>query len=252
MAAPRTASIFLASPLNKMDAESRGYQRPVDPVAATREKRQEGQKLVVVLEAASLELAQGRDGALQLLNGLEHRQLLRKAGREAEEVRPDITHHCLQSLQESPLNRAGRLCVFIRTADRQLIEISPLLGVPPTYGEFAKMMTNLLFKRRVKAVEKNIPLAQIIKNKEANFLPPNSVKVALTTSGRRVALSEFVQQFKRTKHPVVFLVGAVAHADPTESCAFADEKISIAPFGLTAAVCCSSLCAEFENLWNVV
>ncbi|RQX72782.1 putative ribosome biogenesis protein nep1, partial [Toxoplasma gondii CAST] len=112
--------------------------------------------------------------------------------------------------------QAGRLCVFIRTADRQLIEISPLLTVPPTYQEFAKLMTNLLYARRLKAVEKNVTLAQIVKNEHANFLPPNSVKVALTVSGRSVALSEFVQRFKETDTPVVFVVGAVAHSDPSE------------------------------------
>ncbi|PFH34342.1 putative ribosome biogenesis protein nep1 [Besnoitia besnoiti] len=234
-----------------MDAAGRGYMRPVEAVAATRERRLTGQKVIVVLEGASLELAQGRDRGLQLLNSLEHRQLLRKCGRESEEVRPDIVHHCLLALQESPLNRAGRLGVFVRTADRQLIEISPLLAVPATYGEFAKMMSNLLYTRRLKAVEKNVSLAQIVRNEHANFLPPNSFKVALTVSGKSVALREYAQQFKDATQPVVFVIGAVAHSDPTDECSFVDDKISIAPFGLTAAVCCSSLCAEFECLWGV-
>ncbi|EPT25862.1 ribosome biogenesis protein nep1, putative [Toxoplasma gondii ME49] len=234
-----------------MDAEGRGYMRPVEAIASTRERRLTGQRVIVVLEGASLELAQGKDRSLQLLNSLEHKQLLRKCDRQGDEVRPDIAHHCLLSLQESPLNRAGRLCVFIRTADRQLIEISPLLTVPPTYQEFAKLMTNLLYARRLKAVEKNVTLAQIVKNEHANFLPPNSVKVALTVSGRSVALSDFVQRFKETDTPVVFVVGAVAHSDPTGECDYVDDKISIAGVGLTAAVCCSSICAEFEALWDI-
>ncbi|KFH17720.1 putative ribosome biogenesis protein nep1, partial [Toxoplasma gondii MAS] len=94
---------------------------------------------------------------------------------------------------------------------------------------------NLLYARRLKAVEKNVTLAQIVKNEHANFLPPNSVKVALTVSGRSVALSEFVQRFKETDTPVVFVVGAVAHSDPTGECDYVDDKISIAGVGLTAA-----------------
>ncbi|PHJ17935.1 nucleolar essential protein, partial [Cystoisospora suis] len=160
-----------------MDQEGRGYAKAVDAVAPTRERRLTGAKLIVVLEAASLELAEGKDKSLQLLNSLEHRQLLRRIHRSSDEVRPDITHQCLLSLQESPLNRAGRLCVFIRTATKQLIEISPLLTIPATYGEFAKMMTNLLYTRRLKAVERNVSLAQIVKNSHTNFLPPNSFKV---------------------------------------------------------------------------
>lgn len=36
--------------------------------------------------------------------------------------------------------QAGRLCVFIRTHDKQLIEVHPQLKVPPTYDEFRKLM----------------------------------------------------------------------------------------------------------------
>jgi rRNA small subunit pseudouridine methyltransferase Nep1 len=39
--------------------------------------------------------------------------------------RPDIIHRCLLSLQDSPLNQAGLLKVFIHTMDGVLIEVDP-------------------------------------------------------------------------------------------------------------------------------
>lgn len=39
--------------------------------------------------------------------------------------RPDILHRCLLSLQDSPLNKAGLLRVYVHTLDNVLIEIDP-------------------------------------------------------------------------------------------------------------------------------
>lgn len=216
-----------------------------------RADRLQGRKVVVLLEDAVLELAKGRQGGLQLLEGIQHRKLLQQEDRDSTDVRPDIVHHCLLALQESPLNKAGLLCVFIRTRDRQLIEVHPQLRVPPTYEEFRKLMVNLLHTRRIRAVEKNVTLLQVTKNDPNLFLPVGSRKIAFSSKGRPVDLEDFVQQFQHTKTPVLFLVGAVAHANPTANCELSEECISIAPFGLSAAVCCSSLCAEFENLWSI-
>lgn len=216
-----------------------------------RADRLQGRKVVVLLEDAVLELAKGRGGSVQLLEGFQHRQLLQREDRDNGDVRPDITHQCLMALQESPLNKAGRLCVFIRTHDGQLIEVHPLLKVPPTYDEFRKLMVNLLHTRRIRAVEKNVTLLQITKNDPNLFLPVSCRKIAFSAKGRAVDLEGFVQQFEHTEHPVLFLVGAVAHANPTANSDLAEECISIAPFGLSAAVCCSSICAEFENLWDI-
>ncbi|KAL8431293.1 hypothetical protein ACSSS7_005378 [Eimeria intestinalis] len=180
-----------------------------------RSDRLQGKKVVVLLDDAVLELAKGRGGSLQLLEGLQHRQLLLREDRDIADVRPDIVHHCLLALQESPLNKAGRLCVFIRTHDRQLIEVHPQLRVPPTYDEFRKLMINLLHARRVRAVEKNVTLLQIIKNDPNLFLPVGSRKIALSAKGRDVDLEHFVGQFEATENPVLFLIGAVARSNPS-------------------------------------
>ena len=39
--------------------------------------------------------------------------------------RPDIVHRCLLTLQDSPLNKAGLLKVYIHTMDNVLIELDP-------------------------------------------------------------------------------------------------------------------------------
>ena len=48
-----------------------------------------------------------------------------KLKKEIAVFRPDIVHRCLLALQDSPLNKAGLLQVYIHTMDNVLIEIDP-------------------------------------------------------------------------------------------------------------------------------
>ncbi|CAH8589056.1 unnamed protein product [Heterobilharzia americana] len=73
-------------------------------------------KLYILLDQASLESVKAASGKeFQLLNPDRHKDKILKSGLDASSIRPDITHQCLLMLLDSPLNRVGRLQVFIRT-----------------------------------------------------------------------------------------------------------------------------------------
>lgn len=69
---------------------------------------------------SNLELTKTKNG-LELINSDDHRSVIRKAGKQYEEYRPDITHQCLLALLDSPLNKAGMLQIIIQTAEGVLI-----------------------------------------------------------------------------------------------------------------------------------
>eukprot|EP00923_Selenidium_pygospionis_P055645 GHVN01096899.1.p1 GENE.GHVN01096899.1~~GHVN01096899.1.p1 ORF type:complete len:223 (+),score=22.50 GHVN01096899.1:24-692(+) len=219
-------------------------ERKPDPLIGS------GKRVIVILENACLELVEGRNSCLELLNSSDHRQLLRKNGRAPDDVRPDITHQCLMTLQDSPLNRSGQLQTYIRTSSNELIEISPQLTIPRTWGQFLALMVNLLQRRRIKAVENDLVLMKHIKNRLDDHIPSASRKIGLSVNGKSVILEDYIKKIPSTD-PVVFVVGAVAKSDPAPSCPIVEENISISEHSLSAAVCCSKICAEFEYLWNV-
>ncbi|KAF8820310.1 putative ribosome biogenesis protein nep1 [Cardiosporidium cionae] len=171
-------------------------------------------RVIVVLEAACLELTEGRNKSLQLLNNLDHRNVLKKLNRPLNDARPDITHQCLMALLDSPLNKAGKLLLYIRTARHQLIQVSPQLMVPRTWKQFNAMMVTFLQKFKIKAVEKNVALLQLIKNDILETLPVGSRKIGLSVSGKKVKLNEYVSQRKADTVTPTFFIGAVAHSDP--------------------------------------
>ncbi len=48
---------------------------------------------------------------------------------------------CLLTLLDSPLNKAGKLQVYIHTSTNVLIEVNPRTRIPRTYKRFAPLMS---------------------------------------------------------------------------------------------------------------
>ncbi len=87
-----------------------------------------------------------------LLNGDEHfNYISNKLKKDPADFRPDITHQCLLTLLDSPLNKAGKLQVYLTTASNQVIHINPHTRIPRTYKRFAPLMVQLLKKLRIRA-----------------------------------------------------------------------------------------------------
>ena len=114
---------------------------------------------------------------------------------DLSEARPDILHQCLLLLQDSPLNRAGLLQVFIHTKKNILIQVHSSCRIPRTYQRFAGLMVQLLHKNSVSAVIENIKdkgelkrggdikLLKVIKNPVTDYLPAGCTKVWTSLGG---------------------------------------------------------------------
>ncbi|KAK3066820.1 18S rRNA pseudouridine methyltransferase, partial [Coniosporium uncinatum] len=141
------------------------------------------QRLVVVLSNASLETYKaasgrgaGRDEKYSLLNSDEHIGIMRKMGRDISDARPDITHQCLLTLLDSPINKAGRLQIYISTAKGVLIEVNPTVRIPRTFKRFAGLMVQLLHKLSIRSTTSQEKLLRVIKNPISDHLPSNCRK----------------------------------------------------------------------------
>ncbi|KAI3647916.1 hypothetical protein MP228_008137 [Amoeboaphelidium protococcarum] len=259
-------------------------------------------RLIVVLDNAPLEIvkvsqksSRGNRSAdtssYHLLNCDDHASLLKKHSRQVAEMRPDITHQCLLTLMDSPLNKAGMLQVFIKTQKNVLIEINPQTRIPRTYKRFAGLMVQLLHKLSIRSAEGNggEKLLKVIKNPVTDHLPVGCKKIVLSGDAPTVRLSNYIQSLmsqrssssvtgesdvlenngldspaneesesvsKRSKvlrdEPVCFIVGAFAHGKDDFADGWCDEKLSISDYSLSASVACGKICNVFEDLWNVI
>ncbi|THH12304.1 hypothetical protein EW146_g7734, partial [Bondarzewia mesenterica] len=156
---------------------------PRGPAAAAQ------RRLFVILEQACLEayrvgtVTKGRNGRegeakYALLNCDDHQGILAKTGRDIADARPDITHQCLLTLLDSPLNKAGMLQVYIHTAKNTLIEVNPHVRIPRTFKRFSGLMVQLLHKLSIRGVNGPEKLLKVIKNPVTDHLPVNTYKLS--------------------------------------------------------------------------
>jgi len=197
----------------------------------------------------------------QLLNSDDHSRILTKAGVDPADYRPDITHQTLLALLDSPLNKAGRLQVFIHTSKNVLIKVNPSIRIPRTYKRFAGLMVQLLHQMKIKSTDDSQVLMKVVKNPVTDHLPAGAYKIGLSVAGDFVDFGKYITQpeLKFTSSnpneeavPVVVVIGACAHADPAKELDFLDSCVAISKFHLSAAACCSRVTCAFESMWGVV
>jgi len=82
---------------------------------------------------------------IEILNSDDHQKQIKMMKKTYEEYRPDVTHQCLLSLFDSPLNKAGYLQVYIRTKNNILIEINPKTRIPRTFKRFSGLFGKYIY-----------------------------------------------------------------------------------------------------------
>ncbi|KAL9126609.1 MAG: hypothetical protein Q9217_004366 [Psora testacea] len=227
------------------------------PISAT---DKDTPRLVVVLSNASLETYRAsyggrpgnhRDEKYSLLNSDEHIGVMRKMNRDISEARPDITHQCLLTLLDSPVNKAGRLQIYIHTAKGVLIEVNPTVRIPRTFKRFAGLMVQLLHKLSIRSLNSQEKLLKVIKNPITDHLPPNCRKVTLSFDADVVRVKDYISDLG-PKQSICVFVGAMAKGKDDFADAFKDDAISISNFSLSASVACGKFCNAVEDVWNII
>ncbi|KAK0523316.1 18S rRNA pseudouridine methyltransferase [Tilletia horrida] len=256
-------------------------QAPKVPKTAT--EKESTPRLIVVLEQACLETYKvssgpssssgpsrggyggyggggggGRGGANKdggdkyaLLNCDDHQRVLAKMGRDIAEARPDITHQCLLTLLDSPLNKAGYLQVYIHTARGVLIEVNPQVRIPRTFKRFSGLMVQLLHKLSIRSVKGSEKLLRVIKNPVSDHFPPNTHKITLSYDAPVQRLSQYLPTVP-ANHSIAVFVGAMAHGQDSFADDVVDEKISISEYSLSASVACGKFCCALEEFWGII
>ncbi|KAF2011731.1 nucleolar essential protein-like protein 1 [Aaosphaeria arxii CBS 175.79] len=219
------------------------------------------QRLIVVLCNATLETYKashgsargpgGREDKYNLLNSDDHIGVMRKMGRDISEARPDITHQCLLTLLDSPINKAGKLQIYVQTAKNVLIEVSPTVRIPRTFKRFAGLMVQLLHRHQIRSTTSQEKLIQVIKNPITDHLPPNCRKVTLSFDAPVVRVRDYIQGLG-PKESICVFIGAMAKGSDDFADSIKDDSIGISNYNLSASVACSKFCHAAEDVWSII
>jgi len=149
--------------------------------------------LIVVLENAYLESAKiGTE--YKLLNCDDHVAFLSKKKRDPSEARPDISHQCLMTLLDSPLNKAGLLKIYVHTAANVIIDVNPKIRIPRTFKRFSGLIVQLLHKLSIKAEGmRGEPVLKLVSGPVTKYFPPNATVIGTSySSSKLVDIFDFV------------------------------------------------------------
>lgn len=204
-----------------------------------------GQRLIVVLERANLESVKNGKN-YELLNCDDHMGMMKKFKKDPADCRPDILHQCLLMLQDSPLNQAGKLQVYIHTEKNVLIEVNPQCRIPRTFKRFAGLMVQLLHKMSVRASDGSMKLLKVIRNPVSDHFPPGIKKIGTSFQAKNLVNP---RSLVPPKESLVVVIGAMAHGKVEVD--YTEEEVSFSNYHLSAALACSKLCNGFEEVWGI-
>lgn len=181
-------------------------------------------------------------------------------GKNANDARPDITHQCLMMLLDSPLNKEGRLRVFVRTKNNVLFEVHKQTRIPRTTRRFGGLMAELLEKMKVRGTAGKEPLLKVIKNPVTSYLKVGTRKIVCTyNSDNVVDMRQHAAKMgallgndpdDQQDVNVLYVIGAMAHGKVEED--WADEYICVSEYPLSAATVCSRLVYAYECMLGIM
>ena len=136
----RGAQIFqhLYSPARRMEDEKYDSDASEDHRGAGADV--EGKQVIVLLDLACLETVKTKKGEFELLNCDDHIGIMKKHGKDPQKYRPDIVHQELLAVLDSPLNKAGKVKLYVHTEKNVLIEINSSTRLPRTFKRFSGLM----------------------------------------------------------------------------------------------------------------
>lgn len=218
------------------------------------------QPIIFLLDQATLETVKNKRGVFELLNCDDHRDLCKKKLRkDPNEYRPDILHQELLALLDSPLNKAGKLKVYVHTKKGVLIDVHSSIRIPRTYKRFAGLMVQLLHKMKIKAGTESTTLLKVIKNPFSQYLPAGTRCYGMSCKGKLyspVALARSLVPESGSaadKPPVCFIAGAMSTGHiRLEDHPYMEEMFSVSEFPLSGASALSRITSGIEHFWGIV
>lgn len=165
--------------------------------------------------------------------------------KKLSESRIDITHQCLLSILDSPLNQSGLVKIYISTVENVLIEIKGNTKIPRSLHRFEGLLKDLFKKKRIKTPN-GYSLMKLVKNPITEYLPPNSIKFGLSQMGDKKEL-DFFKESASNKF-VVFLNANQKGDDIFEDAEF---LLKLSEYPLSSFVCCTKVCSLFEQVYGI-
>ncbi|RLF76934.1 16S rRNA methyltransferase [Thermococci archaeon] len=178
-----------------------------------------------------------------ILDATYHYKALRRLENGERRGRPDIVHFCLINALESPLNKEGKLRVYIHTRNDEVIYVKPETRIPKNYNRFIGLMEDLFERKRVPGGIELLKLEKKSLEELIHEIHPDEVFI-MHEGGELIKPMELGRILSGFKTPVV-VIGGFPHGDFRNLPV--GRKISIYKGSLTAWAVLNEVLVNYEN-----
>jgi rRNA small subunit pseudouridine methyltransferase Nep1 len=205
----------------------------------------------VVLEAKKRKKAAGE----MLLDANKHFQAMNALAGKEKRGRPDIAHDLLKFSLDSPLNKQGKIRVFMHCRGDFVLRVDGETRLPRSFNQFCGLMEDVWRKREIKAGGKTL-LEVKQQSLDSLFNEIGCVTVVFDPRGKETTLRGLIEKFeglagKDGKKDFCLVVGGFPHGDFENASALKDfEHVALkggeltAPAVLAQALACAQIALE--------
>jgi rRNA small subunit pseudouridine methyltransferase Nep1 len=194
----------------------------------------------------------GKNPIGTLLDISYHYTAMKKLNNWDSRGRPDITFISLLNLLESPLNKEGRVRVYVHTLNNYALFIDPEINLPRNYSRFQGLMEQLFETGRVPPNGR--PLITLgrgtLKDLIAKIGPSRTF--FMTEKGRITRGEEFGCKIVREERPAIVIGGFQKGEFSREELGLADERVSLYKDPLDAWIIASMVAQEAARALSIV
>ena len=140
--------------------------------------------------------------------------------------RPDIVHITLLSILDSPLNREGKLRVYVHTRNNECVFINPEVRLPRNYARFCGVIEKLFKEGEIKSDDKTLLELRKMGIKELVEKINSDFVAVFDEKGKLEKISEVANELKSHEKPCA-IIGAFPHGSFKDDYSFADKVVAV-------------------------
>ncbi len=210
-------------------------------------------ELIKLREVAKLARRLRKKPRHMLLDRALHHRFMTRLENSLKRGRPDIVHITLLTILESPLNKLGKVRVYVHTLHDYVIEVNPETRLPKNYYRFVGLMEQL-FKEGKVPPESDLTLLSLHKmtfKQLIDYVKPCKT-ILLTEKGKPISLMELSKMILSYDNPAI-VIGCFPHGDFREEIyEVCDEKYSIYQSSLEAFIVAQRIISACEIILGII
>lgn len=193
----------------------------------------------------------GTEPSRMLLNISKHFHAMKNLRGLWKRGRPDIIHLSLLTALDSPINKAGKLRVYVHTVNDLIIEVNPEVRLPRSYERFEGLIVQLLNEGRVPL--KGRCLMRIIDVNLDKLIDELRIdtRIGLSRRGRLVNLQDYLGEIELNKI-CVFVGGFPRGTFSNKILKLITDLIAISRYPLSTHLTICKFLSEVEQALGIL